>query len=235
MSYESYCNSKAALFCAATALMLLAAASAADTGQEPVPIEDEPRHILKFENAHVRFFDVELEPGYRALYHWHRNDGVFVNILPANTVAQDWGGDSSAREPRAVGETYFIRYSRSPKAHRVSNSDLRPYRVTDTEILSGCEDRAEWREGQNQTLILENDRVFVTRVMLHPGESAELPGPCSMLVSVSGGDVVIGASGESNRLTMDRAGFHWRASRLTQTLTNAGSRVFHGVDIRIKR
>ncbi|MEX0960108.1 MAG: hypothetical protein WDZ63_12540 [Burkholderiales bacterium] len=235
MSRVSNCNPNAAVICAATALMLLAAAPAADAGQEPVPIEGEPRHSLKFENAHVRFFDVELEPGYRALYHWHRNDRVFVNILPANTVAQDWGGNPSAREPRAIGETYFIRYSRSPKAHRVSNSDLRPYRVTDTEILSGCGGQAQWREGRNQTLILQNDRVFVTRVMLHPGESAELPGPCGMLVSVSGGDLVIGAPGETSPLTMHRAGFHWRTSRLTQTLTNAGSRVFQGVDIRIKR
>ncbi len=50
----------------------------ANAADDPVPIEQEPRHRLKFENEHVRFFDVELEPGYESRYHWHRSDGVLV-------------------------------------------------------------------------------------------------------------------------------------------------------------
>ena len=47
------------------ALALVAAfVPIARAAAEPVPIEQEPRHRLKFENAHVRFFDVQLEPGY---------------------------------------------------------------------------------------------------------------------------------------------------------------------------
>ena len=47
--------------------------------EEPVPIEEEPQHHLRFENSHVRFFDVRLPPGYRGVMHIHHHDGVFVN------------------------------------------------------------------------------------------------------------------------------------------------------------
>lgn len=201
---------------------------------EPVSIEEEPRHRLQFENSHVRLFDVQMEPGYQALYHWHRNDGVFVNISAAPTVAQDWGGAPVRRGERAIGETYFIGYSARPKAHSVANSGTTAYRVTDTEILSACGPAEAAREGPNQTLLIDNERVFVTRVILHPGEATELFAPCGMLVSVSGGSVAFGGPGGEEKMALPPAGFKWRESRQTVKLTNVGETVFHGVDIRLK-
>ncbi len=203
--------------------------------QDPVPIEHEPRHRLKFENEHVRFFDVELEPGYVALYHWHTNDGVFVNISPSDTTAQDWGGEPVERGWRAMGETYFIGYAAKPKAHRVWNSGDRPYRVTDTEILKGCDAGAEVAHSPNQTLIVENPRVTVTRIMLHPGEATELNPRCGMLVSVSGGEIELISPAGVERTSVSRAGFRWRNSQQGSRLTNIGRNVFHAVDIRVKR
>ncbi|HEV8525235.1 MAG TPA: hypothetical protein VGQ71_12100 [Terriglobales bacterium] len=201
---------------------------------EPVPIEQEPRHRLKFENAHMRFFDVQLEPGYQSLYHWHHNDGVFVNIASSPTISQDWGAEPVMRGERAIGEAYFIGYAAKPKAHRVANPGPGIYRVTDTEIMSSCGQMDAAREGPNQTLIVNNERVLVTRVILHPGESTELYAPCGMLVSVSGGDVVFDTPEGKEKVAMDRAAFKWRKLLQTVKLTNAGANVFHGVDIRIK-
>ena len=43
----------------------LAACACPTAAQEKiVPIEEEPKHVLKFQNRHVRFFDVQLPPGY---------------------------------------------------------------------------------------------------------------------------------------------------------------------------
>ena len=201
---------------------------------EPVPIEQEPRHRLKFENAHVRFFDVQLEPGYQSLYHWHHNDGVFVNIASSPTLAQDWGAEPVTRGERAIGEAYFIAYAAKPKAHRVANPGPGMYRVIDAEIMSSCGPMDAAREGQNQTLVVDNERVFVTRVILHPGESTELYAPCGMLVSVSGGDVVFDTSDGKEKLAMDHGAFKWRKLKQAVKLTNVGANVFHGVDIRIK-
>lgn len=211
-------------------LSLLCALPFLACAEEPVPIEQEPRHALKFENVHVRHFDVDLPPGYEGRYHWHTNDGVFVNISPAETIAQDWGKEPSRRGWRAIRETYFIGYAEKPKAHRVSNSDSQAYRVTDTEILSGCGPAPARGEARNQTFVVENGRVFVARIILHPGESTELHAPCGMLVSVSGGKVEL----DGKVVEMPRAGHHWRQTERSLSLTNSGSNVFHAVDIRLK-
>jgi len=220
--------------CLSAFALVAALVPIARAADEPVPIEQEPRHRLIFENAHVRHFDVQLEPGYRSLYHWHRNDGVFVNIASSPTAAQDWEGEPVERGERAIGESYFIGYGARPKAHRVTNSGAEIYRVTDTEIVSACGQTDVAREGRNQTLVVDNERVFVARIILHPGESTELYATCGMLVSVSGGSVVFDAPDMSENLVMERAAFKWRKLRQAVKLTNAGANVFHAVDIRIK-
>jgi hypothetical protein len=225
---------------AARLLALLALACAATfpapamAQAEPVDISQEPRHRLKFENEHVRFFDVQLEPGYQALYHWHRNDGLFINMYVSPTIAQDVGQEPVARGGRAIGEAYFLGYAARPKAHRVSNPGTTEYRVTDAEILQGCGAQGELSEGPNQTLVVDNERVFVTRILLHPGESSELRAPCGMFVSVSGGNVTFEGPQGTESLAMPVAGFKWRKTDEPIRLTNAGNTVFHAVDIRIK-
>jgi len=211
----------------ALALCLLPfAASAAD---EFIPIEQEPRHKLVFANKHVRYFDVELEPGYESRYHWHRNDGVFVNIASSPTIAEDAGKEPVRRGERAIGETYFIDYAARPKAHRVTNAGTTPYHVIDAEILSACGTAGVASEA-NQALLIDNERVLVTRIILHPGESTVLHPPCGILVSVSGGDIAF----DGERAGMRPAAFKWRQQAGTTTLVNTGKLVFHGVDIRLK-
>ena len=216
------------------ALALSLMALVANASDEPIPIEQEPRHRLLFENEHVRFFDVELEPGYESRYHWHRSDGVFVNISSSPTIAQDLGKEPVRRGERAIGETYFIDYGARPKAHRVSNPGSTPYHVIDTEILGGCGTSDPVAEGPNQTLLIDNARVFVTRIILHPGESTELYAPCGMLVSVSGGNMALESPAGRERIDMLPAGFKWRQQAQTTKLVNTGKFVFHGVDIRLK-
>jgi hypothetical protein len=202
--------------------------------EEPVTIEQEPRHVLRFVNRHVRFFDVQIEPGYRSLMHVHHHDGVFVNIAPSETEAEDWGMAPVQRPARAIGESYFIGYATKPKAHRVSNVGTRPYRVTDTEVLSGCGGEPLPADALAGPLITENARVRVTRIELAPGASTRLHGPCGLLVSVSGGDVRIDLPGGAATIALAPAGFHWRDARDPVTLTNTGTTPLHAVDILVK-
>ena len=217
-----------------TALLLCCMSATVHAQADAVNIEQEPRHRLKFENEHIRFFDVQLEPGYQALYHWHRNDGVFVNMYVAPTTAQDVGQEPVRRGGRAIGEVYFINYAAKPKAHRVTNPGNSEYRVTDTEILVGCGAAGTMEAGPNQTVVVDNERVLVTRLILHPGESSELLAPCGMLVSVSGGNVTVEGPQGSESFALQVAGFKWRKSADTVRLTNAGNSVFHAIDIRLK-
>lgn len=222
------------LACTACLMGLNLLLSSARAAEEPVPIEQEPRHRLAFANDHVRFFDVQLEPGYESRYHWHRNDGVFVNIASAPTIAQDLGKEPVRRGERAIGETYFIDYAARPKAHRVTNPGSSVYHVTDTEILRGCNAAGSFVEGPNQNLLLDNSSVFVTRVILHPGEYTELAAPCGMLVAVSEGDIALQSTAQSEKISLRPAGFRWRQQAETIRLLNTGKFVFHAIDIRLK-
>jgi hypothetical protein len=219
---------------AAAALFLAFAAVTASGAEQIVPIEQEPRHQLKFQNQHVRFFDVLLPPGYRGIYHSHLLDGVFVNIEAAETRAQDLGAEPEDRAPRIVGETYFLNYAKKPTVHKVANIGSATYRVTDTEIVQNCGGFAPVKDGEGQTLILDNERVRVTRIMIGPGEKLALHPPCGMLVAVTGAKLQFHAPGGEELVSMNPAGFKWRDSAAAVEFTNAGNDVFHGVDIVVK-
>jgi|SRR5689334_10668505 len=202
--------------------------------QSIVPIDEEPQHRLKFQNQHVRLFDVLLPPGYNSLWHYHVYDGVFVNIEASPTREQVLGADAADRAPRIIGETYFLNYAKKAKVHRVTNTGDTGYRVTDTEILRGCAGYAAVKDGEGQTLILDNERVRVTRIMIGPGEHLTLHPPCGILVSVSGGRLNLNGPGGEASLTLHPAGFHWRDQSTPLEIVNAGNEVFHAVDIVVK-
>lgn len=207
---------------------------AAEAADSIVPIEEEPRHRLMFENPHVRYFDVQLEPGYRSRWHTHLHDGVFINIATSETRAQDYGGEPASRPPRAIGETTFINYTKKPKAHRVTNTGTAPYRVVDTEIHRGCGGYRAIVQSPGEELLIDNDRVRVVRFMLQPGVSATLHPPCGMLVAVSSGAALLRSAGGDARLELQPANFQWRQSASAMELINVGSTVLHAVDVLVK-
>lgn len=215
----------------AVAAALLTAVGA--QAEDPVPIDEEPLHKLRFQNGHVRFFDVRLPSGYRSVVHLHHHDGVFVNISPSETEAEDWGKAPVRRPGRTPGETYYIGYATRPKAHRVSNVGGSVYHVTDTEILRGCGGPAAAPE-PGREIAVDNAVVRATRLEIAPGDTAVLGGPCGMLVSVGHGLVRLDGPGGPALLTLESAGFHWRDSRSPITLTNLGTAPWLGIDILVK-
>lgn len=213
---------------------MLAVTAASALAQDPVPIEQEPRHRLAFENTRIRFFDVQLPPGYRSVVHLHHHDGVFVNISPSETEAEDWGKPPVRRAPRAPGESYFIGYAKAPKAHRVSNVGKTEYRVTDTEILQGCGGRALDETARAGPVLVDNERVRVTQIELAPGASTTLHGPCGMLVLVTGGTARFDGPGGVETVAFTPAGFKWRDGTLPVGMKNVGNERLHAVDILVK-
>jgi hypothetical protein len=218
--------------CLATFALLVSMGSA--TAEQPVPIEEEPRHALRFENGHVRFFDVRLPAGYVGTMHIHHHDGVFVNIAPSETEAQDWGKPAVRRPGRVPGESSFIGYAARPKAHRVSNVGTGVYHVTDTEVLKSCRGLPISDDAAAGPVLVDNAKVRVTRIDLEPGASTRLHGPCGMLVAVTPGLALLATPGGAQQLELNAAGFAWRDHSAPMTLTNIGGTRVHFVDILVK-
>ena len=108
------------------------------------------------------------------------------------------------------------------------------YRVTDTEIHAACGGFKPMPDGEGQTLIVENDRVRVTRLMIGAGESIPLHPSCGMLVAVTEGQIRLRTGGPEESLAMAPADFKWRDSFRPMLLVNVGRTVFHAVDIVVK-
>src|SRR5215471_21518393 len=77
--------------------------------QSPVPVLNEPRHHLKFENDYVRVFDVVVPPGDTTLFHIHSNDYAYVGIGPATLKAEIFGAGTQQDLILKDGEARFTK------------------------------------------------------------------------------------------------------------------------------
>lgn len=210
-------------------LIILLFASA----QSPVAVSDEPRHHLKFENQYTKVFDVVVPPGDATLFHTHSNDYVFISIGAADLNAQVMGADA-APLPLKDGET---RFTKAPIIHRIENKGAAPFRNITIEILrsSGAPDSIE--EIAGHTVVIDNERVRVERLILEPGQTTglhkhTLPG---LGVAVSGGNVVIESPGQKAQTVELKAGdFRWRDGATTHSIKNIGKSRFEAIDVEWK-
>lgn len=202
--------------------------------QSAVPVAQEPRHHLKFENQYVRVFDVVVPQGDATLYHVHSNDYVFVTIEGARLKAQLMGSDPSDLN-LAAGD---VRFSKAPLTHRVANLGSTPFHNVTVEILSSPPgtpaNPASLVGVTGHKILFENERVRVYRLVLEPGQSTgmhthELSG---LGVAVSAGEIEIESTdGERQSVKLQPGEFRWHTGQLTHSIKNVSSTRFEAVDI----
>ncbi len=222
------------LICLLLSLTLLLPTSA----QSFVPIEKEPRHHLKFGNQYVRVFYVFIPPGDATLFHTHVNDGVGIKLTDAR-IRDEAQGSSPDDVPVKRGAVSFAHYP-SPLTHRVSNIGSTPFRNILVEVLpsAGMSPSAPPQAiVAGHTLVLENERVRVSRLVLAPGQSAELHTHAlrGLGVAVSEGRVAVEVPGEKVRTVKFKPGdTQWHEGGTKHTLRNVGSTTFEAVEIELK-
>ena len=155
------------------AVGLVVLVSAVSMAQAPsaVPVEREPQHKQVFENAVVRLLDVVLPPGYVSLFHVHSNDNVSVRLAtgPTRVDLPDANGEPTVP---AVGRVVF-NSATPPYTHRVANVGTTQIRILDVEILAPkpAAPAAPVPAMPQHTLVLDNPRVRIERIVLAAGES----------------------------------------------------------------
>ncbi|GAB3093344.1 hypothetical protein G8770_06380 [Aestuariicella hydrocarbonica] len=152
-------------------------ASPASTAQAPVmPVEQEPRHTIVFENDQLRVYDVNLQPGEETAFHEHRNDLLTV-VLIASKVANQTLGQAEKIDQAPSGVLVYSPYqTQGPFRHRVMASQGQPFHVLGiglkgdnhgaAEVLLGRPDEPSFRFPQGQ----------VQRLTLAPGAMAQVQG-----------------------------------------------------------
>lgn len=204
--------------------------------QSPVPVLNEPRHHLKFENKYVRVFDVVVPPGDATLFHTHSDDYVFVSIGDANLKAEVMG----SQPVDLILKDGEVRFTKATITHRVANLSKSVFRNITIEVLASPTSAAGSESPGNisgHTLLFENERVRVWRLALEPGQSIEMHehARAGLGVAVSGGTITIKAPGKKAQKVMFKPGdFQWHDSGVKHSLKNEGKQRFDAVDIEWK-
>jgi quercetin dioxygenase-like cupin family protein len=201
--------------------------------QSPVPVASEPRHHLKFENEYVRVFDVVVPPGDATLFHTHANDYLFVSIGDANLKAEIMGNQPGT----LILKDGEVRYTKATITHRIANLTKEPFRNITIEVLKSPGSQAGLTEIAGHTLVLENDRVRVERLILEPGQSTNMHehSLSGLGVAVSGAKVMIESPGQKPQTVDFKPGeFRWHDGKIAHSLKNVGKTRFEAVDIEWK-
>ena len=169
----NYRNLFPCLFC----LPLLAQVfifSSAVNAEEYVPVYEEPRHRLVFENDHALVLNVNLPPGYVSLYHEHVLNVLYVTIGGTTVWAEPLGG--KRREAKVeVGDLRFSSDNHElPHVHRVGNIGETPFHVIAVGIkdeMTGMEHPIEG-DPSGMTKVMAKPHASVWRIKLKPGEKS---------------------------------------------------------------
>src|ERR1700737_4238085 len=99
-----------------------------------IPVSQEPRHHKVLENEWVRVLDVHIPPGDTSLFHKHSTPSVFMLLSSARSGSEVLQEDTSAHAVMHGG-IWFETFYKTPRIHRVWNSDTLEFHVMDVELV----------------------------------------------------------------------------------------------------
>lgn len=159
-----------------------------------VPVEQEPRHHLAFENEFVVVLEPQIPAGDTTLEHLHAHDDATVCIHGSSVRARppggDWSNPGMVCVPGAVGLTEYTGKSRS---HTVQNVGSGVYHLTLAENLRP----SDWTSFEAITVagmkVVKENRAFrAYDVQLSDGAIPAHSHPVPTVVIVVSGDVSAG-------------------------------------------
>jgi len=167
-----------------------------------VPVEQEPRHHLAFENEFLKILEPQIPAGDTTLEHLHTHDDATVCIHGSQVRAKPPGGDWS--NPGAVcapGTAGLTEYKGKARAHTVQNVGSGEYHLTLVENLHS----GEWTNYEPVTAaglkVVRENRAFRIYDVQTSGDGVQQHSHKVPVVVVAvSGNVVAGDK------RMDRAG-----------------------------
>jgi Uncharacterized conserved protein, contains double-stranded beta-helix domain len=212
-------------------------AQGAPTTVRAVPVYQEARHHLVFENALVRVLDVRVPAKDTTDFHVHANRHIAVVIEGARSWDQKAGAviPESASDAIPIGTVFDNAQDAIPYTHRVANVDTVAFRYIVAQLLapSGV---ASSILPASSGLKLDHEALGarVYRVTLAPGQATPrhphaAPG---ITVQVNAGMLrVEGAKPEGSSVESGAGAWWWRGTGTEHVLRNAGAKPVDVVEI----
>jgi hypothetical protein len=207
--------------------------------QTGVPIEQEPRHRIVFENKNVRIYDALIPLGDLTLFHTHSVDNVVV-VISGGKGTNEFLGKAPVEIAPVTGNAGFNKATDTPYTHRVGNVGTTPLRFIAAEVKAPSESSgvpAALDAVPGHKLVVENDRVKVYRVFIDPKQatgirSRTLPW---LRISLSQSTISVQGPGKTPESLETKPGdYRWHEGATAQSLENVGSTTYEAIEIEWK-
>ncbi len=217
---------------AASVVMLACALSQAALAQDEgpaVPIEKAPFHQPVFKNEWVTVLKIDVPPRRDTGFHTHTTDSVSVNIEEADMANTLPGQPQAPPQHTRRGQANFTAYSKEPpRTHKASNVGETPFHNVSFILNQPRSGRLlpSTRDVPGYAQIMDNDRVRGWRLVLEPGQTAEVitqtaPG---FRVVLDAGIIAELVPGEPDRgMTLRTGEFYWQDAGATRAVRNTGT------------
>jgi len=211
----------------------------AQSQQVVVPVEQEPRHWVVFQNNYVRIYDCLIPPGDITLFHTHSFDNVAVTVS-GGKLRNEVPGEAPTERVPPTGTISFAKGTNAPYTHRIINIGETPLRFVVPEIQASAPSPgtpAALDAVPGHKLVLENDRVKVYRVSIDPKQatgirSRTLPW---VRISITQSMIAIHEQGKPPKALQTRPGdYRWYEGGTTDSLENIGSTKYEAAEIEWK-
>lgn len=204
--------------------------------QTPVMVLKEPRHHVKFENKYVRVIDASVPVGDATLFHTHPLDNVPVAVS-GGKLKTELSGQEGTFSTLATGAVSF---AKATYTHRITNVGDTHVRFIDAEVLAqvgNSSDTPPLDKITGTSLVLDNERVRVYRLVLEPGEATE-PHDHKLhrlsVVVTKGKAAVESGYRKTQIVQMEPGDFRWHVPEKNHSIKNVGARRIEIVDIEWK-
>ncbi len=201
---------------------------------KPVPVENEPLHLVVLKNESVVVIHLTLPRGERTLYHIHSHDRVAVPLSSTSITQQVLNEKEGPPSPSEPGTFSAITLPGASYTHRVHNVGTNPYDVLDVELLVRPQSPSPVTAAR---VAAENPSARIYNWVLAPGSASAMhTHACPYLIlAVSGFTLKMTApDGQSATHEIKRGDFHWVDTKVTHTLSNAGKAEGQILEIELK-
>jgi len=130
--------------------------------ERAVPVANEPRHHVVYQNDWVRVIDAFFPVGDTTFYHTHDRDNVPICLAGGSMTTQPLGGTPQPGTAHAGG----VGFARASYTHKIANVGQTDLHFLDVEILQPPHSDALGPQAglANHSLEFDNDRLRVFRV-----------------------------------------------------------------------
>ena len=211
----------------------------AQSQQVVVPVEQEPRHWVVFQNNYVRIYDCLIPPGDITLFHTHSFDNVATTVS-GGKLRNEIPGEAPTERVAPTGNIGFAKGTKTPYTHRIENIGTTPLRFVVAELHASSASPgtpAALDAVPGHKLVLENDRVKVYRISIDPKQATGIRSRTFpwLRISISQSMISIHEPGKTPKIVQTRPGdYRWHEGGTTDSIENVGSTTYEATEIEWK-